>query len=112
LGNGKHLAKYPNLVKNLVAIKLNQVWHADITYIRFAQSFAYLAAIIDGFGRKVIGYALGKTLSPALTISALKVAMAKRNISGVIHHLRSGISVFFRTTCKDIKGKRYRNIYV
>ena len=46
--NSNHnLAKYPNLVKNLVPVRLNQVWHADITYIRFAASFAYLAAIID-----------------------------------------------------------------
>ena len=43
-----NLAKYPNLVRNLTPIRLNQVWHADITYLRFAASFAYLAAIIDG----------------------------------------------------------------
>ena len=89
--NSNHdLAKYPNLVKKLVPVRLNQVWHADITYIRFAQSFAYLAAIIDGYSRKVIGYAIGKTLSPALTISALKDAITKRNTGGVIHHSDQG----------------------
>lgn len=89
--NSNHdLAKYPNLVKDLVPIRLNQVWHADITYIRFAASFAYLAAIIDGHSRKVIGYALGKTLSPALTMHALNDAMAKRNTTGVIHHSDQG----------------------
>jgi putative transposase len=111
--NSNHgLVKYPNLVKNLVPSKLNEVWHADITYIRFASSFAYLAAIIDGLSRKAIGYAIGKTLSPALTISALKVAMGKRNTDGLIHHLRSGISVLLSTVCKDFKGKRHRNIHV
>jgi putative transposase len=89
--NSNHgLAKYPNMVKNLVPGRLNQVWHADITYIRFAQSFAYLAAIIDGLSRKAIGYAIGKTLSPALTIAALKVAMAQRNTDNVIHHSDQG----------------------
>jgi putative transposase len=89
--NSNHgLAKYPNLVKNLMPLGLNHIWHADITYIRFAQSFAYLAAIIDGYSRKVIGYAIGKTLSPALTISALKVAMGKRNTVGLIHHSDQG----------------------
>ena len=89
--NSNHdLAKYPNLVKNLVPVRLNQVWHADITYIRFAASFAYLAAIIDGLSRKAIGYAIGKTLSPALTISALKDAITKRNNGGVIHHSDQG----------------------
>ena len=92
--NSNHgLAKHPNLVKNLMPLGLNHIWHADITYIRFAQSFAYLAAIIDGYSRKVIGYAIGKTgktLSPALTISALKVAMGKRNTVGLIHHSDQG----------------------
>jgi putative transposase len=89
--NSNHgLVKYPNLVKNLVPERLNQVWHADITYIRFEASFAYLAAIIDGYSRKVIGYAIGKTLSPALTISALKVAIGKRNTDVLIHHSDQG----------------------
>ena len=89
--NSNHsLAKYSNLIKDLVPVRLNHIWHADITYIRFAVSFAYLAAIIDGFSRKVIGYAIGKTLSPALTISALKVAIGKRNSVGLIHHSDQG----------------------
>jgi putative transposase len=90
--NSNHnLAKYPNLTEDLVPARLNQVWHADITYIRFAVSFAYLAAIIDGCSRRVIGYAIGKTLSPGLTIAALRVAIAKRNTSGgLIHHSDQG----------------------
>ena len=89
--NSNHdLAKYPNLVKNLIPLRLDHIWHADITYIRFAASFAYLAAIIDGYSRKVVGYAIGKTLSPALTISALKIAIGKRNTVGLIHHSDQG----------------------
>ena len=90
--NSNHdLTKYPNLVKNLVPLGLNHIWHADITYIRFASSFAYLAAIIDGFSRKVIGYAIGKTLCAGLTTAALLNAIAKRNTGGgLIHHSDQG----------------------
>jgi len=89
--NSNHdFARYKNLVKNLTPVRLNQVWHADITYIRFAASFAYLAAIIDGLSRKAVGYAIGKTLSPALTISALKDAIASRNTADLIHHSDQG----------------------
>ncbi len=89
--NSNHgFARYPNLVKNLIPSRPNEVWHADITYTRLEASFAYIAAIIDGFSRKVIGYAIGKTLSPALTISALKDAISKRNTDRVIHHSDQG----------------------
>ena len=92
--NSKHaLAKYENLVKNMVPSRPDQVWHADIIYIRLEASFAYLAAIIDGFSRKVIGYAIGKTLSPALTILALKDAIKTRDIKDLIHHSNQGVSV-------------------
>ncbi len=70
--NSKHsLVKYPNLIKNIIPVRPDELWHSDITYIRLGTSFAYLAAIIDGFSRKVVGYALGLTLSPKLTIAAL-----------------------------------------
>ena len=89
--NSNHdLAKYPNLVKDLISSRPDQVWHADITYIRFEVSFAYLAAIIDGFSRKVIGYAIAKTLSPALTIAALKDAIKSRDTADLIHHSDQG----------------------
>ena len=89
--NSNHsLAKYGNLVKYLIPSRPNMVWHADITYIRFSSSFAYLAAIIDCFSRKVVGYAIGKTLSPSLTISALKDAIGSRDTSGLIHHSDQG----------------------
>jgi transposase InsO family protein len=47
--------RYPNLVKGVVISRLNQVWLADITYIRIRTGFVYLAAILDAFSRKVIG---------------------------------------------------------
>lgn len=92
--NSKHdLAKYPNLVKNLIPSRLDEVWHADITYIRLEALFAYLAAIIDGFSRKVIGYALGRTLSSTLTTAALLDAISSRDTSDLIHHSDQGYRV-------------------
>ena len=89
--NSDHsLTRYPNLIKNIVAEKIDRTWHADITYIRLETSFAYLAAIIDGLSRKVIGYAIVKTLSSSLTITALKDAIGQRNIDGLIHHSDQG----------------------
>ena len=71
--------------------RLNNIWHADITYIRFASSFAYLAAIIDGLSRKAIGYAISKTLCAGLTTAALLNAIATRNTGGgLIHHSDQG----------------------
>jgi putative transposase len=54
------LVRYPNLIKEIIPLRVNEIWHADITYIRLRASFAYLAALIDGYSRKVVGYAPGK----------------------------------------------------
>ena len=71
--------------------RIDQLWHADITYIRIATSFVYLAALIDGFSRKVIGYALGSTLSADLSMAALNDAISKRDTNDLIHHSDQGI---------------------
>lgn len=86
--NSNHsFAKYPNLVRDLFLTRSDQVWNTDITYIRIAAGFIYLAALIDGFNRKIVGYGLGKTLSPIQTITTLKDAISKRNTSNLIYHL-------------------------
>ncbi len=83
--------KYPNMIDDLIPYRTDQLWHADITYIRIVNSFVYLAALIDGFSRKIIGYGLGRTLSADLAIAALKDAISKRNIDDVIHQSDQGI---------------------
>jgi len=85
------LRKYPNLIDGLVLTRCDQLWHADITYIRIATSFMYLAAIIDGFSRKAIGCALGRTLSADLSAAALNDAISKRDTDNLIHHSDRGI---------------------
>lgn len=85
------LTRYPNLLKDLALTRPDQVWNADITYIRILTGFVYLAALIDGFSRYIVGYALGRTLSPILTIAALYDAISKRNTDGLIHHSDQGL---------------------
>ena len=76
---------------------INQIWCEDITYIRILNGFVCLAAIIDVYSRKIVGYALCKTSSPKLAIAALKMAIATRNTDNLIHHSDQGIQY----TCKD-----------
>jgi putative transposase len=84
--------RYPNLAKNLCVHALNQLWVADITYIRILTAFVYLAVILDAFSRKAIGYALSKSLEDDLTIHALRSAIAKRQpCEGCVHHSDQGI---------------------
>ncbi len=83
--------RYPNLVKGLSINALNQVWVADITYIRILTSFVYLAVILDSFSRKVIGHAVSRALDDRLTLYALKTAVtARKPPEGCIHHSDQG----------------------
>ena len=88
---------YPNLIKDKIISGINQIWCADITYIRILNGFVYLAAIIDAYSRRIVGYALGKTLGHKLTVTALKMAIATRKTDNLIHHSDQGIQY----TCKD-----------
>ena len=96
--NSKHNNQiYPNLIKNFLTTGINQVWCSDITYISILFGFVYLAVIIDIYSRKIVGYAIGKSLSSELAITALKMAIANRNTDKLIHHSDQGIQY----TCKD-----------
>lgn len=82
---------YPNLAKNLEVSGLNQLWVADITYIRLQHEFVYLAVILDSFSRRVIGWALGRTLESDLAVDALRMAIKGRRVEpGLVHHSDRG----------------------
>ena len=88
-----------NLLKrNFTAEKPNQKWVADITYIKVAHGFAYLAAIMDLFSRKVVGWTLGENMTAELVITAYQAAVANRNIEpgGLILHTDRGVQ--YRST--------------
>ena len=73
-----HFPRYRNLIKGMGINRLNQVWQSDITYIRIREGFVYLAAILDAYSRKVIGYAVSIALDTALTLQALRMAIEER----------------------------------
>ena len=72
------LTVYPNLAARLVLSGVDQLWVADITYIRLAVEFVYLAVILDAFSRREIGRALDRTLEVSLTLEALRMALRRR----------------------------------
>ena len=83
---------YPNLVKGRKVTGINQVWLADITYIRIQRGFVYLAAILDACSRKVTGYAISDRLDTDLAMYALRIAIdSRRPGEGVIHHSDQGV---------------------
>ena len=83
---------YPNLARDLKVAGLNQLWVADITYIRLALEFVYLAVILDAFSRRVIGWALGRTLEAELALAALRRAVRRGRVTtGLVHHSDRGV---------------------
>jgi transposase InsO family protein len=82
---------YPNLAAQMELTGINQLWVADITYIRLESEFVYLAVVIDAFSRRVIGWALDGTMEDELTLTALRMALAARQPSpGPVHHSDRG----------------------
>jgi putative transposase len=83
----------PNLLRGLKPSGLDQIWVADITYIRLREAFAYLAIILDGFSRKVVGWALAPHLDASLAVEALDRALAGRKPepASLIHHSDRGV---------------------
>src|SRR5450755_1986260 len=82
---------YWNLAKRLTLTGINQVWVADITYIRLREEFVYLAVVLDAYSRKVIGWALERNMQTRLTVSALRQAIEQRRPpAGVVHHSDQG----------------------
>jgi transposase InsO family protein len=93
-----HLPVYPNLAGELTPAAINQLWVADITYIRLRTEFIYLAVVLDAFSRRVIGWALGRTLEAELTLTALRMALAERQPPpGLVHHSDRGVQYAARS---------------
>src|SRR5437879_1121554 len=91
--NSNHkLEIYLNLASRMKLTSINQLWVADITYIRLKAEFVYLAVILDGFSRKVVGWALDRTLAIRLTIGAMEQAIERRQPEpGLVHHSDRGL---------------------
>ena len=91
--HSKHmLPVYPNVAREMKATAINQLWVADITYIRLRAEFVYLAVVLDAFSRRVVGWSLGRTLEAELAIAALRMALIERQPGpGLIHHSDRGV---------------------
>jgi putative transposase len=82
---------WPNLAGSMVLTDVDQLWRADITYIRLREEFVFLAVVLDAYSRRVIGWALDRTLEDELTLSALSMALSRRAVGpGLVHHSDRG----------------------
>jgi putative transposase len=82
---------YPNLAGKMTLTGVEQLWVADITYVRLQEEFIFLAVILDAYSRRVIGWALDRTMEDDLTLAALRMALASRSIRpGLVHHSDRG----------------------
>ena len=83
----------PNLARGLVPSGINQLWVADITYVRLGEEFVFLAVVLDAFSRRVIGWALDRHLRASLAIEALRMAISVRRPApgSLIHHSDRGV---------------------
>jgi putative transposase len=82
---------WPNLAGDMVLTDVDQLWRADITYIRLREEFVFLAVVLDAYSRRVIGWALERTLEDELTLSALRMALSRRVAGpGLVHHSDRG----------------------
>src|SRR6202022_1004400 len=82
---------FPDLARHRILDGPNQVWVADITYIAIAVGFVYMAAILDAWSRRVVGYAISRSIDARLAVAALKAAIrARQPLKGCIHHSDRG----------------------
>ena len=84
---------WPNLARHLLAMATDQLWVADITYVRLDEAFVFLAVILDAFSRKVVGWAMADHLRASLALDALEMALTTREVipGGLVHHSDRGV---------------------
>ena len=97
---------WPNLAGRMMPMAVNQLWVADITYIRLREEFVYLAVVLDAFSRRVVGWAMAEHLRAELALSALEMAIGDRPVTpgGLVHHSDQGVQY----ACGDYIGRLER----
>ena len=87
---------FPDLTRELVPDRPNQLWVADLTYVAVTGGFVYLAAVLDAWSRKVVGYAISRSMDARIAVAALKAAVRNRAPpTGCIHHSDRGSQLGF-----------------
>ena len=102
---------FPDLANNMTLDGPNQLWVADITYVAIATGFVYLAAILDAWSRRVVGYAISRSIDARLVVAALKAAINAGNPArGCVHHSDRGCAIRFRTLSHRFARSRPRRV--
>jgi transposase InsO family protein len=100
------LPVHPNLARDMILTGIDQLWVADITYIRLEEEFVYLAVVLDAFSRRVIGWALDRTLEARLTVAALDMALRRRSPTPeLVHHSDRGVQYASKQYTKRLRAK-------
>lgn len=95
---------YPNLAEGLVVSSIDQLWVADITYIRLQLEFVYLAVLLDAFSRRCLGWALQRSLEAVLALEALRMALRHRRPKpGLVHHSDRGVQYASRDYTAELE---------
>ena len=101
-------AVYPNLAACLVLTAVNQLWVADITYVRLRETFLYLAIVLDAYSRRVLGWELGEDLSADLALGALSRALADRPVApGIMHHSDRGVQYCSQAYVEKLQAHQF-----
>jgi transposase InsO family protein len=96
---------YPNLARSMVLTDLNQLWVADITYVRLRLEFVYVAVILDVYSRRVVGWSVQDQLDTKLTLEALELALNQRRPSpGLVHHSDRGVQYACRAYVEQLES--------
>ena len=104
---------YPNLAATMLLTGMDQLWRADITYVRLREEFVFLAVILDAYSRRVIGWALDRTMEDALTLGALRMALSRRVVGpGLVHHSDRGSHNMPAAITRICSRKRHRHEHV
>ncbi len=91
--DSKHAHRvYPNLAREMKVMDINKLWIADLTYIRLVRGFVYLAAVLDAYSRRCIGWALSRSLDSEVALTALQMALQTRRVTAeLVHHSDRGV---------------------
>ena len=101
---------WPNLARHMVPMAINQLWVADITYVRLAEAFVYLAVVLDAFSRKVVGWAMADHLRPSWRWRRWTWRWASRDgrsPGGLVHHSDRGVAICLRRLYRPAGGGRH-----
>jgi transposase InsO family protein len=96
--------RFPNLLSNVIPVRPDQVWQADLTYIRVEHGFVYLACVLDSFTREIVGWSLSKFMDADLPLAALNNALAaRRPAPGLLHHSDQGVQYASRVYSERLR---------